>query len=74
MEWNLILPQKGTSVTKDQGKVFFEKGESTKTIQIEVSKQDRDLQLSLHGVRDGTTTFGIQLVYLCIEWISIPNR
>ncbi|MDH4420872.1 choice-of-anchor L domain-containing protein [Bacillus cereus] len=57
VEWNLILPQKGTSVTKDQGKVFFEKGESTKTIQIEVSKQDRDLQLSLHGVRDGTTTF-----------------
>lgn len=57
VEWNLTLPQKGTSVTKDQGKVFFEKGESKKTIQIEVSKQDRDLQLTLHGVRDGATTF-----------------
>lgn len=57
VEWNLTLPQKGTSVTKNQGKVFFEKGESKKTIQIEVSKQDRDLQLTLHGVRDGATTF-----------------
>ncbi|BCB36828.1 hypothetical protein BCJMU51_1705 [Bacillus cereus] len=57
VEWNLTLPQKGTSVTKDQGKVFFEKGESKKTIQIEVSKQDCDLQLTLHGVRDGATTF-----------------
>ncbi|GAB6614993.1 MULTISPECIES: choice-of-anchor L domain-containing protein [Bacillus] len=57
VEWNVTLPQKGTSVTKNQGKVFFEKGESKKTIEIEVSKQERDLQLTLLGVRDGATIF-----------------
>ncbi len=77
VEWKLNLPQKGSSVTKDQGKVFFEKGESKKTIQIEVSKQESDLQLSLHGVRDGATTFKNSIsifmdrMYIDPDWMKL---
>ncbi|HGH7179592.1 hypothetical protein DXB51_21775 [Bacillus cereus] len=74
VEWKLTLPQKGASVTKNQGKVFFEKGELKKTLQIEVSKQDRDLQLSLHGARDGATTFQDSISIFMYRIVIEPQR
>ncbi|MBJ8115055.1 MULTISPECIES: choice-of-anchor L domain-containing protein [Bacillus] len=73
VEWKLTLPKQDTSATelKMQGKVSFEKGESEKTIQVEVSKQDRDLQFSLYVEKNGETTvknsFSIFLREMSIE-------
>ncbi|MCC2472410.1 choice-of-anchor L domain-containing protein [Bacillus pacificus] len=51
IEWKLSLPKNATSAedVKNKGKIIFEKNEFEKTVEMEVSKQDRDLQFSLQS-------------------------
>ncbi|KAA0761189.1 choice-of-anchor L domain-containing protein [Bacillus sp. SH5-2] len=76
VEWKLALPKKDASGTevKAQGKVLFEKGESEKTIQVEVSKQDRDLQLSLYVEKNGEITLKNSISIFLREIIIEPQR
>ncbi|WP_410981184.1 choice-of-anchor L domain-containing protein [Bacillus pacificus] len=72
VDWNLILPKGLNSPVevKDKGRVIFVKGESEKEMEIEINKEDRDLQLTLIGKKDGAiiwqNTIGVFLKELSI--------
>lgn len=51
VNWKLVLPKMMNSAEqiKQQGKLIFEKNESEKSIEMEVNKEERDLQISLYS-------------------------
>ena len=51
VDWKLAIPKikNSTEQIKRQGKLIFEEGESEKSIEVEVNKAERDLQVSLYS-------------------------
>ncbi|EOQ33372.1 TPA: choice-of-anchor L domain-containing protein [Bacillus cereus] len=76
MDWKVTLPKNATipAEVKNQGKVVFGKDEFEKTIEIEVNKQDRDLQFSFSGKRNDTASWQRTVGIFMDRIIMTPER
>ncbi|MBM6644520.1 choice-of-anchor L domain-containing protein [Bacillus sp. RIT 809] len=76
IDWKVTLPKNATSSAevKNQGKVVFGKDEFEKTIEIEVNKQDRDLQFSFSGKRNDTASWQRTVGIFMDRIIMTPER
>ncbi|WP_212935903.1 choice-of-anchor L domain-containing protein [Bacillus hominis] len=73
VEWKLAIPKikNSTEQIKNQGKLIFEEGESEKDIEVEVNKEERDLQISLYSPSEKIRILGSGNYNLFLRGLSI---
>ncbi|MES5954456.1 choice-of-anchor L domain-containing protein [Bacillus fungorum] len=73
VDWKLAIPKikNSTEQIKQQGKLIFEEGESEKSIEVEVNKAERDLQVSLYSSSEKIRILGSGNYNLFLRGLSI---